>query len=415
MAASFALIGVGGIGAYHLASIRKLEEQGLARLVGVADPTAERFPDLKREFESRGVRWHLDYRDMLRGESDLDAVTIATPIPFHGEMTLACLKRGVFVNLEKPPVPLVQQLDALIEADAAHRVTVGFQMILSRCVQRMKQLIVEGAIGEIRSIRVGGCWPRLDPYYRRASWAGKLALNGQPVFDGPATNAFAHLIHNIMFLASPAAADFAVPIEVQGELYRARPIESYDVACLRGTFASGVDFCLAVTHATKEGMPFKLEAQGTRGWLRLSDDGANLEASSGEFLRTPETTQQLLDVCYDRFSEVMRSDDQRTYTTLKDTLGYVRATNGLLLSSGGIHDIGAEWVDQYQDDAGEVGFDVRGLRAAVEQAFTEGRLFSELGLEWARARPVPVRLDSFQIVELPPSPGAPSFGQGEGC
>ena len=399
MTASLALIGVGGIGSYHLASMQKLEQRGLARVVSIVEPMVERFPELKRDLEARGVRWYLNYQDMLQDESDLDAVTIATPIALHLPMALACLDRGLFVNLEKPPVPLVQQLEDLIRADTDQRVTVGFQMVVSRCVQRMKELIAEGAIGEVRSIRAAGCWPRLSRYYQRTGWAGKMIFNGEPVFDGPATNALAHLVHNIMFLAGPTRTDSAVPVEVQGELYRARPIESYDVACLRGTFASGVDFSMAVTHATKKPMPFKMEVRGTGGWLRLSEDGAVLETSAGESLCCPDSTQQLLDLCHEQFVDVMRNEHARTHTTLKDTTGYVRATNGLLLSSGGIHDIDPEWVDQY-GEPGDVGYHVRGLHQAVEQVLADGRLFSEMGFDWAVARPVAVRLDSFQTVDL---------------
>jgi hypothetical protein len=39
------------------------------------------------------------------------------------------------------------------------------------------------------------------------------------------TNAFAHLVHNIMFLTG-RAGEFDTPVSVLGELYRARPIES---------------------------------------------------------------------------------------------------------------------------------------------------------------------------------------------
>src|SRR5438105_3535962 len=216
----FGLIGVGGIGAYHLAGIEECERAGDARLVAIADPTMDRFPEVKAKLDERGVRRHMNYTNMLREEKELDAVTIATPIPFHLEMARASLERGLFVNLEKPPVPLIQQLDALIEADKNNHVAVGFQMIASEVVQRMKQLIVEGKLGDINDIRAAACWPRTDSYYNRAGWSGKMTLRGEPVFDGPATNALAHLIHNIMFLASPQRYGFDAPIEMQGELYR---------------------------------------------------------------------------------------------------------------------------------------------------------------------------------------------------
>ena len=95
--------GVGGIGAYHLAAIERLEESGRARLVAVADPTASRMPERKAELEGRGVRWHMDYRALLKAEAEVEAVAIATPIPFRYRDGEGVPGAGVFTNLEKPP------------------------------------------------------------------------------------------------------------------------------------------------------------------------------------------------------------------------------------------------------------------------------------------------------------------------
>lgn len=380
------LIGAGGIGAYHRASIEGLEKQGLARLVAVADPWAERLAAEKGALEARGVRWHLDYRDMLLAEKELDAVVIATPIPCHYEMAKACIERGLKVHLEKPPVPLVAQLEELISADASSSVSVGFQFIGSRCVQTLKRHIVDGKLGRVRQIRGGACWPRLDNYYGRASWAGKMTLEGAPVFDGPATNALAHLIHNIMYLAAGERHGFAAPKEVMGELYRARPtLESYDTACLRGRFQDGVEFAVAVTHATEPALPFQLEVRGDTGWGRISQDGARLETSDGVSLDAPETTQELLDVNHANFINVIMGRSDRFFTRLAETRGYVASTNGLLLSSGGIHGIGPASIRQYEKE-GQGGYEVTGLREAVEATMAGGKLFSEQGLPWAVAR-----------------------------
>src|SRR5581483_7417265 len=147
------LIGAGGIGAYHLRAIDKHSVvTGEARLVAVADPSVERLAASKAELAARGVRWHLDYREMLDRE-DLDAVVIATPIPFHFEMAKACIERGLFVQLEKPPVPLIGQLEELIAADANGRVSVGFQMISAQCTQVLKQSIIDGKLGQVQEIR----------------------------------------------------------------------------------------------------------------------------------------------------------------------------------------------------------------------------------------------------------------------
>lgn len=391
------LIGVGGIGASHLGAIGALASEGLAQLIAVADPTVERLANEKAGLEARGVRWHLDYRDMLREETGLDAVTIATPIPFHFEMARACIERGVFVNLEKPPVPLIQQLESLIAADQQHRVNVGFQMIVSQAVQKLKNLIVNGSLGKIREIRVGGCWPRLDSYYNRAAWAGKMFLRGEPVFDGPATNALAHLIHNIMFLASSEPDEFDVPIEVRGELYRARRIESYDTACLRGRFGSGVCFSAAFTHATEETMAWRIEVRGDKDAARISDDGGTFESSFGK-ITNPEPTPDLFIKTYRQFIDFIQGNRPRVATRLRDTRGYLLATNGALVSSDGIHDIGEEWVRRYKHGE-DSGFDVRSLRAAVDATLASGQLFSELGVPWAVKTPL-VPLQDFTTVDF---------------
>jgi len=386
------LIGVGGIGAYHRAAIEMQESVGAAELVAVADPWADRLGPQKAELEARGVRWHMDYRDMLAETPGLQAVVIATPIPYHLDMALACLQRGIRVHLEKPPVPLITQLDTLLAADSGHAVSVGFQMIGARTSREVKALITGGKLGSITDIRAAGCWPRTDKYYTRASWAGRMVLDGFPVFDGPASNAFAHVIHNIMYFAGQDRDGFAIPVEVEGELYRARSIESYDTACLRGRFSSGVRFSLALTHATEATLPFLIEVRGTGGWARISEDAARVESNVGLSGEHPQNTQELLNINHDNFIGVLQGRLPRFATALPDTVGYVSATNGLLASSGGIHDIAPEHFRRYERD-GEGGFDVLNLHQAVQETVASGRLFSEQPLcPWATAKPTPIPL-----------------------
>ena len=389
----FALIGVGGVGALHLEAIHSLEREGSAKLVAAADPTLSRFPELEHQLQQDGVRLYRDYRDLLEDEHHLDAVTIATPIPFHYDMTRACIARGLFVQLEKPPAPLIQQLTDLLHHDQAGRVSVGFQMIGSRCLQAFKQLIIRGDLGRLQTINGCGCWPRMDRYYQRATWAGRMTLNGQAVFDGPATNALAHLIHNVMFLAGDEPAGFAAPTEVEGELYRARPIESYDFAALRGKFPSGVSFHVAVSHATKKQLPFCLEVHGSKGWGFLSEDGAKLTTSAGVCHQEAESTIQLIDRNYRQFIAAIRDGTHRFASRLQDTLGYVQATNAMLLSSGGIHPFTPDSVSRYTC-ADDSGYDVTDLHQTIETNFRTGKLPSESGSLWATARPVPISCDT---------------------
>lgn len=379
----FGLIGVGGFARHHLENIRALEDEGLASLAAVADPRIEDFKDLRAELAAAGVRCYQDYRAMLEEEIDLHAVTIAAPIPYHFAMARDCIERDLFVYLEKPPAPLIQQLEALIEADTKERVSVGFQWITSDAIRRMKRLVCEGRLGEVRDIRVAGCWPRFDSYYQRAPWAGRMELNGVPVFDGPATNALSHLVHNVMHLASTELDGFETPVEVRGELYRARPIESYDVACMRGRFSSGTEFGVAVAHAAATALPFQIQVRGTKGWARMTEDGARFESSEDEGAVLNNCTDPLRRP-YLEFVDWVTGRSTRTGTHLRDARGYVLATNAMLVSSGGIHEISARNVNHYTRNE-ECGFSVAGLVDAVREGFQSGRLFSELNLPWAMA------------------------------
>ena len=388
--ARFALIGVGGVGGAHLNALAVMEAQGRAKLVAVADPSLPHLAAQKERLEARGVRWHLDYRDLLDGAHDLDAVVIATPIPLHLEMTRDCLRHGAAVYLEKPPVPLIQQLEALIVEDAGARVAVGFQMITTPLVQTLKRALLAGELGDVREFRVSACWPRLNRYYQRARWAGKMVLEAQPVFDGPATNALAHLIHNVMYLAGHSPAGYEMPVEIQGELYRVRSIESYDVASLRGRFASGAAFTVSLSHATQEWRKYQVEVRGSRGWARISEDGARFENSSGSWDFDPAIGPAMVG-SYANFVDFLQGRCERPATRLRDARGFLRATNGALMSSGGIHDIGAQYHQVYGVNEA-AGYDVPGMPVLMDRMFEQGSLFSETGMPWAVATgPVDVR------------------------
>ncbi|MBI4024753.1 MAG: Gfo/Idh/MocA family oxidoreductase [Verrucomicrobia bacterium] len=378
----FALIGAGGVGAAHLTALETLENEGRARLICVADPFVEALANTKSSLAARGVRWHTDFQTLLEQEPDLDAVAIATPIPLHYKMAAAALARGLFVYLEKPPVPLIQQLNDLVALDTRQKVGVGFQMVSSQQVQQLKQWKVEGAMGQVESIRVSAAWPRFTRYYERAPWAGKMLLNGDPVFDGPATNALAHPLHNIMFLAGNGMDDFDAPTEVEGEFYRARPIESYDVASMRGRFESGITFHFTVTHATETTRGFRIEVIGDKGAAWISDNGDMV----GNNLGIPCPVSPFPDAflqSYRNFIAFATGKRQRAPTRLEDCRGYVLTTNGALASSGSIHPIDSKHWKIYRVED-EEGYDVAGIADLVERCASEGKLLSDLQIPWGR-------------------------------
>ena len=69
-------------------------------------------------------------------------------------------------------------------------------------------------------------------------------------------------------------------------------------------------------------------------------------------------------------------------TRLRDTRGYVLATNGMWSSSGGIHDIDRQWLRPYQEEE-DAGLEIVGFIERMNEAFATGKLLSELEIPWA--------------------------------
>ena len=375
----FAVIGCGGIGNVHRACVAELESHGLAHLVAVADPYPAKFPLEAAALADHGKRWYLDYREMLMRE-DLDVVIIAAPIHLHFDMAQACLEAGVRILLEKPPVPLSAQLEKLIDMDPEGSVWASFQMIHTTPVQQAKAMIRAGQLGEIQSIRACGFWSRKSTYYQRASWAGKLVQQGAVVFDGPATNALAHLIHNAMYLGTDEPG-FTVADRVEAEFYRIRPIESYDLLSMRAQLASGVQFVAAFTHATHHSQPFFLEVTGTKGTVRI-EEGVHEAISSLQVPVVPrETGASPFQILYHDFIGALREGKASPRTLLADARGYVQLTNGALISSGGIRDVPLSFIDTAGHGV-ETSYSIPGLDRILAEAVRADSLVSEMNAPW---------------------------------
>src|SRR5436190_11029779 len=89
------LIGLGKMGLSHLAIVNT---HPAAKLVAVCD-TASYLCSLLHKYT--GIEVFSDYREML-DKKIVDAVIIATPSRFHGEIVREALLKGLHVFCEKP-------------------------------------------------------------------------------------------------------------------------------------------------------------------------------------------------------------------------------------------------------------------------------------------------------------------------
>ncbi len=256
------LAGARGHGRWHLDNIRRLQDKGIVRLAGICELTPLAEGELP---EGLGTPEQSADFGALLGSTGARAAVICTPIPTHTDLALTAARRGVHLLLEKPPAPSYAEFRRMADgvAEAGVVCQIGFQSLGSGAVPAIRELMAEGAIGEIVGIGGAGAWARAEAYYRRAPWAGKRRLNGVDVVDGVLTNPLAHAVATALALDGSTRAEDVTGIET--ELLRANDIESDDTSCLRVTTAQGRQIVVAVTLCAEQPDEPYVLVHGDRG------------------------------------------------------------------------------------------------------------------------------------------------------
>jgi predicted dehydrogenase len=149
-----ALIGLGKMGLSHLAIIRAHPD---VELVGACDSTAYVLEVLNKY---TGIRVYTDYLALLDKEQP-DAVVIATPTRFHGDMVQAALDRNIHVYCEKPLCMNAAESRRLAQLAESRGLVnqVGYHYRFVAAFREMKRLIDAGAVGPIHHFRAEAYGP----------------------------------------------------------------------------------------------------------------------------------------------------------------------------------------------------------------------------------------------------------------
>jgi predicted dehydrogenase len=268
-----AIIGVSGYGQYVLNSFLPLVDEGRIRLCGATVINPEIVPETCDALRGMGCWLFKDYQEMLKSLSgEIDLCLIPTAIELHRPMACDALAHGAHILVEKPLAGCVADAEEILSASRRwnRRVAVGFQDLCSEPILEAKRRILCGEAGTLRSIRAIGVWPRGFAYYQRNAWAGCLWRDGKAVFDSPLNNAFGHLLNLAFFFAGSTFATSARPVDVQGELYRAYSIESFDTGAIHVTTEQNLRIDCYVSHAGEEAIPPYLIIECDQGrieWL----------------------------------------------------------------------------------------------------------------------------------------------------
>lgn len=386
-----ALVGIGGYGRVHLRHLLDFQRRGELVLAAAVVFPPEPDTSVLAELRAGGCEIVDSFEALLAALPRLrvEFAVVPTPIHLHARMTVALLRAGVDVLVEKPLAATPTDAAFIAqEARASGRfVAVGFQYLHAPEVRALRQRLEAGAIGSLRRLVVHAAWPRSHAYYTRNAWAGRLKVGQDWVFDSPVSNAMSHFLMVMLFLAGRSAAELAQPIQLTAELYRAQDIESFDTAVMHLKTAEGVRLDFYGTHSSRTvGRP-SLSIEGTTGsaeWVQ--DSHARLKGPGGDWEQraAPESDtreRMLREVLASRRGEPAR------VCTVEMAAAHVRCIAGLH-EAAPITPIPAEYLTRHILD-GQVFTYVPQLDTLLAGAAKSGQRLAEAGAPWGVSRVQP--------------------------
>lgn len=144
---------------------------------------ASRASEKARSFSESygGSGWFNSYESGM-ADGRIDAVVIATPTFSHLELTMAALRAGKHVIVEKPAFMNLAEMDAVqaLALTRNRKVMVAENYYYKPSAFILRDLLADEAIGSVRL-----AWINAMKWQRTAGWRGDPALSGGgPLFEG---------------------------------------------------------------------------------------------------------------------------------------------------------------------------------------------------------------------------------------
>jgi predicted dehydrogenase len=284
-------LGVIGVGALALRGIlphlSQDDVKDRVRIEALCDPVLERAAAAAARY---GVRQVFTGVDQMLAETDVDAVTVASPIGLHYEHCRVALEAGKHVHANKTMTTTVREADELIalaeQRDLCLVPSPG--EVLRPQLTRTRELIESGAIGELAWALCGcafGEYHEDEPERRDATGGAPIdptwyfrSPGGGPMYDMTV-----YALHQLTSVLGPAQAVIALSgIRVrEREFLDARiPTEVDDNTILALDFGDGL---LAVAYGTAAGSHTDQFGAGLYFGTRGTIDGLLLNGEPFDF------------------------------------------------------------------------------------------------------------------------------------
>src|SRR5438552_278892 len=126
------------------------------QIVGVADENEAGRNAAQKRLGAKNA--YADYRDMLKKERPQIVSVADRHLDSHRDMVIACAEAGASMFLEKPLCRNLTEADEMVAACEKHHVklAIAHQTRYSPRLQRVKDLIADGRIGDLLELRGRG-------------------------------------------------------------------------------------------------------------------------------------------------------------------------------------------------------------------------------------------------------------------
>jgi UDP-N-acetyl-2-amino-2-deoxyglucuronate dehydrogenase len=306
------IVGCGGAAADMCRAIQQLPETYVA---AVFDRVEERAADFASRY--RDAVHHRSLDELLE-DTAVDVVYVALPHWLLASTSERALESGKHVLVEKPMALSVEAVRSLERLAVERERTIApvFELRMSAVAREARRLVVAGAIGPVKAVRIQTLIDKPDAYWRSGprglvpdNWRSRRAEAGGGVV-------LMNSIHQLDLARYVAGVTFVRAAAEAVTLYADVEVEDYAAAVL-GLSNGGVGSLVAAAHSPGATGEERLEVDGSAGQLKLPDPTGPDVSHLRVFLRRPWE-----DLAADRWLDL---DLGETDTYAELLRGFVRA------------------------------------------------------------------------------------------
>jgi predicted dehydrogenase len=303
------LVGVGNWGRYgHIPALRLLPEYDIVAVSSRSRSTAQ---ETANEF---GIEYAVDDIDELANLPSVDLVVVLPPAPEHAIAVKAAISAGKDVYCEWPLTTSTGDSEELLSMATAAGVrhVVGLQRTLGASAQYLRDLLADGYVGRLRTVRMHVSMASFGPT-RAAGLEWTIDKNNfshvLSIYGGHFMDMLFHVVGEPNTLSSIVATQFPeLTLSRTGQSF---PNETPDCVMVIGTLKDGALFEIQIEGGKLNQSGLQIDITGTNGDLRITNiksfgtkqdnliEGSQGEGGEWHVLPTPECYQTIPDSSLD--------------------------------------------------------------------------------------------------------------------